>query len=60
MLFADINECDLINSCGVSAYCNNTLGGYDCSCPMDRPKGNPYLHCYGNYFDFIYRDYVLK
>lgn len=30
-IFTDINECDIAHGC--SDHCNNTAGGFHCSCP---------------------------
>ena len=33
LLFADVNECDMAtHDCDMNAYCNNTIGSYNCTC----------------------------
>ena len=44
ILFSDINEC-LMNVCPENSYCENTLGGFTCSCEAGFTSNGS--HCLG-------------
>ena len=47
MFWTDIDECSENETiCGENAECNNTAGGYACSC-VDGYNGEPYSGCQG-------------
>ena len=60
VLFADINECSLLNiTCGFGSVCVNTDGSYKCECKTGYTgdgkscSGNIGLLCYNCLFHFI-------
>ena len=44
-LCADVNECNIANSCAVNSTCTNIVGDYICNC-FEGYSGDPRLECF--------------